>query len=101
MKEAADRAGKPVYLEMSSVNPVLVLPGALEERRGQLAAELFGSCTLGAGQFCTKPGLVILMRRIPDKSFLRFGPAACSRVGPAASSSEKAVRDGIGAAIAA
>lgn len=61
LKGAADRAGKPVYLEMSSVNPVIILPGALEERSGRVAAELFGSCTSGAGQFCTKPGLVVLL----------------------------------------
>src|SRR5690606_9758293 len=32
LKEAADKAGKPIYLEMSSINPVVILPGALEER---------------------------------------------------------------------
>ena len=69
LKEAADRAGKPVYLEMSSVNPVIVLPGALEERSADLAAELFGSCTAGAGQFCTKPGLVVLMRGTRTEAF--------------------------------
>ena len=69
LKEAADRAGKPVYLEMSSVNPVLVLPGALEERSERVAAELFGSCTSGAGQFCTKPGLVVLMRGSGTEGF--------------------------------
>jgi NADP-dependent aldehyde dehydrogenase len=69
LKEAAERAGKPVYLEMSSVNPVLVLPGALEERSERLAAELFGSCTSGAGQFCTKPGLVVLTRGARSEVF--------------------------------
>ncbi len=69
LKETADRAGKPVYLEMSSVNPVIVLPGALEERSGQVAAELFGSCTAGAGQFCTKPGLVVIMRGTRTEEF--------------------------------
>jgi NADP-dependent aldehyde dehydrogenase len=69
LKEAADRAGKPVYLEMSSVNPVLVLPGAFNERSERLAAELFGSCTSGAGQFCTKPGLVVLTRGARSEEF--------------------------------
>ncbi len=69
LKEAADRAGKPVYLEMSSLNPVIVLPGALEERSADLAAELFGSCTAGTGQFCTKPGLVVLMRGTRTEEF--------------------------------
>ena len=50
----------PFYAEMSSVNPVFLLPGALRERADALAAGLQGSVTLGAGQFCTKPGLVIL-----------------------------------------
>ncbi len=61
LKEAADRAGKPVYLEMSSVNPVFILPGALEERGRDLAAELYASCSAAAGQFCTKPGLAVVV----------------------------------------
>ncbi len=62
LKEAADRAGKPIYLEMSSVNPVIMMEGALRERGDALADEFFGSCTLGAGQFCTCPSFVI----VPD-----------------------------------
>lgn len=61
LKAAADRAGRPIYLEMSSINPVFVLPGALEERASEVARELFGSCTLGAGQFCTNPGLSVVV----------------------------------------
>ena len=61
LKEAADRVGKPIYLEMSSVNPLFVLPGAIEERSGEVVDELFNSCALGAGQFCTKPGLVVVI----------------------------------------
>lgn len=60
LKEAADKAGKPIYLEMSSVNPVFILPGALDERTTDIAQEFYGSCSLAAGQFCTNPGLVIL-----------------------------------------
>ncbi len=62
LKAAADRAGTPVYLEMSSANPVVILPGALEERPDELARDLVASCTAGAGQFCTKPALVIVIR---------------------------------------
>lgn len=62
LKESADRAGKPFYAEMSGVNPVVILPGALDERPEALAKEFFKSCTLGAGQFCTKPGLIILVK---------------------------------------
>jgi alpha-ketoglutaric semialdehyde dehydrogenase len=50
----------PCFTEMSSGNPVFVLPGALRKGPGSLAAGLFNSFTLGAGQFCTKPGVVLL-----------------------------------------
>lgn len=48
----------PVFAEMSSVNPVFILPGAMAERGEAIAQGLVGSVTLGAGQFCTCPGLV-------------------------------------------
>ena len=50
----------PFYAEMSSINPVFILPGAMRERREQIAAGLHASVTLGAGQFCTNPGLVMM-----------------------------------------
>jgi len=50
----------PFYAEMSSTNPVFILPGALRERGENIAAGLHTSFTLGAGQFCTKPGMVFL-----------------------------------------
>jgi alpha-ketoglutaric semialdehyde dehydrogenase len=50
----------PFYAEMSSTNPVFILPGALRERGENIAAGLHASFTLGAGQFCTKPGMVFL-----------------------------------------
>ena len=62
LKAAADRAGKPIYLEMSSVNPVFVLSGALEERSAAIAKELYDSCAMGAGQFCTRPGVTVVER---------------------------------------
>lgn len=49
----------PVYAEMSSINPVLLLPAALAGRGAELGAGFAGSLTLGAGQFCTNPGLVL------------------------------------------
>ncbi|MFN3650904.1 MAG: aldehyde dehydrogenase (NADP(+)) [Armatimonadota bacterium] len=76
LKDAADRAGKPIYLEMSSVNPVVVLEGALRERGEAIAEEFFGSCTMGAGQFCTNPGFLVL----PDSEAGRaFVQAACAK----------------------
>ncbi len=50
----------PVYAEMSSVNPVIILPGALARGEEALAEAFFGSLTMGVGQFCTNPGLVFL-----------------------------------------
>ena len=50
----------PFYAEMSSVNPVFILPQALAEREDEIVAGLHASVTLGAGQFCTNPGLVFV-----------------------------------------
>lgn len=49
----------PVFAEMGSINPIFILPGALAERGEQIAAGLRQSVTLGVGQFCTNPGLVV------------------------------------------
>ncbi|WP_058185655.1 aldehyde dehydrogenase (NADP(+)) [Terracidiphilus gabretensis] len=50
----------PCFTEMSSGNPVFVLPSALRKGPAELAKNLFGSVTLGAGQMCTKPGIVLV-----------------------------------------
>jgi len=50
----------PFYAEMGSTNPLFLLPGALAARGKDIASQLHGSFTLGAGQFCTKPGLVFV-----------------------------------------
>ena len=50
----------PFYAEMSSTNPVFILPGAIRENADKIATGLHASFTLGAGQFCTKPGMVFL-----------------------------------------
>jgi NADP-dependent aldehyde dehydrogenase len=70
IKAAADAAGKPVYLELSSVNPVVVLPGAAAGRGPKIAEEFAGSCLLGGGQFCTNPGLVVLFAGAPTEEFI-------------------------------
>ncbi|MXP28222.1 aldehyde dehydrogenase family protein [Porphyrobacter algicida] len=49
----------PVYAEMSAVNPVVILPGALKGNAAGLAKGFATSLTMGAGQFCTNPGVVI------------------------------------------
>jgi len=60
----------PCFTEMSSGNPVFVLPGALRKGPGALAAGLFGSFTLGAGQFCTKPGVVLYPKSAEATAFV-------------------------------
>lgn len=60
----------PVYAEMSAVNPMVLLNDALARRGQQIARELAGSVALGAGQFCTNPGLVFLVDSDASKSFL-------------------------------
>jgi alpha-ketoglutaric semialdehyde dehydrogenase len=58
---AAREVPIPVYAEMSSINPVVVLPGALASNDIAAFAEAYvGSLTLGSGQFCTNPGLLFL-----------------------------------------
>ncbi len=49
----------PVYAEMSSINPVLLLPKALEERAEKIGQAFITSLGMGAGQFCTSPGLIL------------------------------------------
>ena len=49
----------PVFAEMGSVNPVFLLPGAMDANPEKMAEQYAGSITLGAGQFCTNPGLLI------------------------------------------
>jgi alpha-ketoglutaric semialdehyde dehydrogenase len=70
LKEAADRAGKPIYLELSSINPVFVLPGALDERLDEVVQEFATSCLAGTGQFCTNPGLVVLVAGPTTEAFI-------------------------------
>ncbi|MCK2183013.1 aldehyde dehydrogenase (NADP(+)) [Halomonas getboli] len=52
----------PFYAEMSSINPVFALPAALEARGATMGEAFVGSLNMGAGQFCTNPGLVIAIK---------------------------------------
>ena len=63
----------PIYAEMSSVNPLFLLPAALESRAEAIAAAFVESLTLGVGQFCTNPGLVFA---IEGPALERFAQAA-------------------------
>ncbi|MDE3200669.1 MAG: aldehyde dehydrogenase (NADP(+)) [Acidobacteriota bacterium] len=60
----------PCFTEMSSGNPVFILPGALKKGPTELAKGLFGSFTLGAGQFCTKPGIVLTAEQPETAAFM-------------------------------
>jgi NADP-dependent aldehyde dehydrogenase len=69
IKSACDAAGIPVYLEMSSINPVVILPGALRERSAEIVDQLVASCTAAAGQMCTSPGLVFVVSGANSEQF--------------------------------
>lgn len=60
----------PVYAEMSSINPVLLLPDMLREHSDTLAAQLAGSITLGVGQFCTNPGILFVINSEASAGFI-------------------------------
>lgn len=53
----------PVYAEMSSINPVIIFPNALATRGATIGRELVPALTMGAGQFCTNPGLILVLEQ--------------------------------------
>lgn len=61
----------PVFAEMSALNPFFILPQALSVRADTLARDLVASFTLGCGQFCTKPGLIVLLKGEKNADFLQ------------------------------
>jgi NADP-dependent aldehyde dehydrogenase len=73
----------PVFAEMSSVNPVFVLPDALRERGAKVAEGLKNSVTMGVGQFCTKPGLVFGLAGESFESFQQIFSGLLEAVAPA------------------
>lgn len=68
----------PVYAEMSSINPVVLMPARLEDAAEELAAAYVGSLSLGAGQFCTNPGIVFA---VAGSALDRFVAATASALG--------------------
>jgi NADP-dependent aldehyde dehydrogenase len=73
----------PVFAEMASLNPVFLLPGALQGDSAVLAAGLKNSVTMGVGQFCTKPGLVFAMRSPELDAFIAHLCAEFEATAPA------------------
>ena len=67
---AARREPIPVFAEMGSANPVVVLPQALRQRGAAVAAQLAGSALLAQGQFCTSPGMVVWLEGEGSDEFL-------------------------------
>ena len=73
----------PVYAEMSSINPVLVLPNKIKQDVDAVASQLSASITLGVGQFCTNPGLVYILRDENTDAFIQSLAKALQQVLPA------------------
>ncbi|MBB1271317.1 aldehyde dehydrogenase (NADP(+)) [Psychromonas sp. SR45-3] len=70
----------PVYAEMSSINPVFLLPQALQARSTELGEGFIASLAMGAGQFCTNPGLVIAVGGKALEDFLTTATKAINNV---------------------
>jgi NADP-dependent aldehyde dehydrogenase len=85
----------PVFAEMGSVNPVVILPAAARERADQMAKDLAASMLMGGGQFCTKPGVVLV---VADREH-RFIDALVREVqaGPQATMLNRSLRDSFSA----
>jgi len=90
----------PVYAEMSSINPVLLLPAALASRGAAIGQAFASALTLGAGQFCTNPGLVLALDGPGLDDFLAAAAEALSAV-PAATMLTCGICDAYGAGVAA
>lgn len=82
----------PVYAEMGSVNPVLILPSVARRNQAQLAKQLAGSITLGSGQFCTNPGLLLMTDGEDTRGFLSALGAELAGI-PAATMLTSSIRD--------
>ncbi|MFD1217429.1 aldehyde dehydrogenase (NADP(+)) [Microbulbifer celer] len=71
----------PVFAEMGSINPVVLLPEALKEKAETIAEGFVGSLTLGTGQFCVNPGLVLAVEGEELDRFIAATGEALSKVG--------------------
>jgi NADP-dependent aldehyde dehydrogenase len=72
----------PFFGELGSVNPVVALPAALQAQGADLAAALAGSITLGCGQFCTSPGVIVLLDGPASDAFVETLRAKLSALKP-------------------
>lgn len=95
---AARKEPIPVYAEMSSINPVFMLPGALAGNAAKLAQGFVDSLTLGVGQFCTNPGLVLALEGADLDAFRAAAATALQAKGAGTmltAGIHKAYRDGV------
>ncbi len=83
LKRAADEAGRTIYLEMSSLNPIVFLPGALAERVDALVTETADSGLAAAGQFCTSPNLLFVVDGPHTDAFVQGLSSAYASRNPA------------------
>ena len=72
----------PVFSEMGSINPIFLLPGKLSASAKELASLVAGSVTLGTGQFCTNPGLILGVEGEDLELFIRELGEAVRKVNP-------------------
>lgn len=72
----------PVYAEMGSINPVLILPSALEKEAEKWAKNYAGSITAGTGQFCTNPGLILGINSAELENFISILALEIDKVEP-------------------
>lgn len=70
----------PVYAEMGSINPVFLLPRAMKERAAKIAEAYLGSVTMGVGQFCTNPAVVLGIEGSELQEFLQSAAAHAAKV---------------------
>ena len=83
----------PFFGELGSVNPMFVLPGAAAARGAEIGTGWAGSLTMGAGQFCTNPGIAVVETGPEGDAFVAAARAALDKVGP-----QVMLTDGIAAA---
>ena len=83
----------PFFGELGSVNPMFLLPHALASRGAAIAAGWAGSLTMGAGQFCTNPGIAVVPTGAAGDAFVAASAEALSKVAP-----QVMLTDGIAAA---
>ena len=79
----------PFFAEMGSINPAIIFPSAIKKQPKEIAFSLADSINLGAGQFCTNPGLIIMMKTEGYEKFLDYINDAISRSQPSVMLNEK------------